>query len=162
MDSSKIVTELEKRYPDPPLHLDSPILAEIEEIRKTMALPLSPILMPRIPRSILNQASVNYFNETRSKRLGMPLDEFEKSEKGGEAAYRNAEPVLRKIAELLRQNGGPFFMGRDVSYSDFIVVGFFRFLHRLGNDVFERVMDIDNSFPRLYNACQPWLERDDH
>jgi hypothetical protein len=44
-------------------------------------LQMAPVVMPRIPRHILNGMSVKYFHETRTKRFGMPLDEFEKSKK---------------------------------------------------------------------------------
>ena len=47
-------------------------------------LSMAPIVMPQIPRHILNGGSVKYFHETRTKRFGMPLDEFEKSKKGRE------------------------------------------------------------------------------
>jgi hypothetical protein len=42
---------------------------------------MAPIVMPQIPRHILNGGSVKYFHETWTKRFGMPLDEFEKSKK---------------------------------------------------------------------------------
>jgi hypothetical protein len=74
---------------------------------------MAPVVMPRIPRHILNERSVMYFHETRTKRFGMPLDEFEKSEKGGETAWENVRPVLEEVASLLKENGGPFFMGQD-------------------------------------------------
>ena len=43
----------------------------------------------------------------------MPLDELEKSEKGGEVAWKGAEGPLGEMAALLKENGGPFFMGKE-------------------------------------------------
>lgn len=74
---------------------------------------MAPIVMPQIPRHILNGGSVKYFHETRTKRFGMPLDEFEKFKKGGGRAWESVRPVLEEVASLLKEDGGPFFMGQD-------------------------------------------------
>lgn len=42
----------------------------------------------------------------------MPLNEFEKSEEGGEKAWENAAPHLSELAGVLKENGGPFFLGK--------------------------------------------------
>lgn len=50
-----------------------------------------------------------------------------------------------------------------VSYADLIVV---RALHCFkvlgGDDIFQRVIDIEPAFLTLYDASKAWLERDDH
>jgi glutathione S-transferase len=164
MESRAIAAALEQEFPSPPLHLDSPILPKVEALMPQILLPLTPIAIPRVPRDILNERSIYYFNKTRAERFGMPLDEFEKSEKGGEKAWENAAPNLSQLARVLKENGGPFFLGKTVSYADFIVVGFFQFLKCLSydGDVFDRAMQIDPSFPVLYEACAEWLKRDDY
>jgi hypothetical protein len=78
-----------------------------------LMLPLRPVIMPRIPRTILNPRSAEYFRKTRAKRFGMPLDEFEKSEEGGEKAWENVKPALEDVGTLLKQTEGPFFMGKE-------------------------------------------------
>jgi glutathione S-transferase len=164
MESRAIATALEKEFPSPPLYLDSPILPKVEALMPKITLHLAPVCPPRVSRDILNERSISYFNRTREARFGMPLDEFEKSEQGGETAWENATPHLRELAELLKEDGGPFFMGQTVSYADFIVVGFLQFLKRLSydNDLFSRVVQIDQSFLALYEACAEWLKRDDY
>jgi len=49
-----------------------------------------------------------------------------------------------------------------VSYTDFVVVGYFQFAKRCGQDIFDRLMSLDPAFQELYHACAPWLARDDH
>jgi len=94
----------------------------------------------------------------------MSLAELEKSEKGGEAAWKAATPALERIAMFLHDtpDDGPFFLGGTVSYADFVLVGFLQFCRRAGEDVFERVIkvDADGKFERHYKACEQWLERD--
>jgi len=163
MDSRHIATALEERFPSPSLHLDSPILAKVEAlVPKITPAAMAPIIIPRVPRDILNEKSKYYFETTRAERFGMSLDELEKSEKGGENAWENAKPGFKELAELLCETEGPFFMGETVSYADFVVVGAFQFMKRAGEDIFDRVMKIDPSFPALYEACAAWLKRDDH
>jgi glutathione S-transferase len=57
-------------------------------------------------------------------------------------------------------------LGDEVSYADFVLAGFWAFLKRLDKDgdLFGRVMGFDEggAFRRHWEACQPWLERDDY
>jgi hypothetical protein len=64
-------------------------------------------------RTVLNERSAECFRETRAKRFGMPLDELEKSEDGGEKAWENIKPVLKEVASLLKETEGLFFMGKE-------------------------------------------------
>ena len=163
MDSRKIAAALEAKYPNPPMHLDSPILPKVEAAIAKIQPAMAPVVIPRVPRKILNERSKYYFEKTRAERFGMTLDELEKSEKGGEKAYENATPHLEELAELLNETKGPYFMGDTVSYADFVVAGFFQFLRRTGeDDIFPRIMQIDPSFPMLYEACGGWLQRDSY
>ncbi len=163
MDSRKIAAALEDKYPDPPLHLDSAILPKVEAIIAKIQPAMAPVILPRVPRNLLNERSKYYFEKTRAERFGMTLDELEKSEKGGEKAYETATPHLKELAELLNETKGPYFMGETVSYADFVIVGFFQFARRAGeDDIFPRIMQIDPSFPALYEACGEWLQRDSY
>lgn len=90
----------------------------------------------------------------------MPLDELEKSDRGGETAWTNLREPLEEIARLLKKESGPFFLASGVSYADFVVAGFWRFLERANKKVLERALSSDAAFGEHYNACLPWLERD--
>jgi glutathione S-transferase len=105
--------------------------------------------------------SAEYFHETRSKRFGMPLDELEKSDKGGETAWANLSEQLAEVAKLLKKESGPFFLSSGVSYADFVIAGFWRFLERASKEVCDRALNLDQSFVEHYKACTPWLEKDD-
>lgn len=111
MDSRKIADVLEKEYPSPPLHLDSPIVKKVEELAPQCITTLGPVFLPRVPRCVLNPPSVEYFERTRAARFGMPLSQLEK-EKGGESAWKAAEPKWKELGTLLKAEGGPFFMGK--------------------------------------------------
>jgi glutathione S-transferase len=112
-DSGRIAAHIEQLYPSPPLHLQSPVLSKVEALMPKLMFPLRSVIMPRIPRTILNERSAEYFHETRAKRFGMPLDELEKSEYGGDKAWENVKPVCEEVARLLKETEGPFFMGKE-------------------------------------------------
>jgi glutathione S-transferase len=110
MDSWLIAHELEKQYPSPSLHLDDPIVVRIRDHIVKLAEPLSPQLHPKIPRRILNKESAEYFNRTREVRFGMPLEQLER-EKATEQNWVDVKGPAEEVAELLKKNGGPFFLG---------------------------------------------------
>lgn len=143
------------------MHLDESPIERTQTAVLHAFQPLAPIAMPRIPRDLLNEPSAAYFHETRSKRFGMPLEDFERSDKA-RTAWETARPGMEEIKQLLHEDeSGPFIMGKEVSYSDFILAGLWQFAKRLG-DLFDNGMAFDESFIRHYEACKPWLERDDH
>jgi len=75
-----------------------------------LAEPLSPQLHPKIPRRILNKESAEYFYRTREVRFGMPLEQLER-EKATEQNWVDVKGPAEEVAELLKKNGGPFFLG---------------------------------------------------
>ena len=110
MDSWPITHELEKQYPSPSLHLDDPVVIRVRDHIAKLAGPLTPQLHPKVPRRILNKVSAEYFDRTREVRFGMPLEQLEK-EKGSEQNWVDVKAPAEEIAELLKKNGGPFFLG---------------------------------------------------
>lgn len=65
---------------------------------------------------------------------------------------------------LCSQRVGPVLLiTLTVSYADMIVVGALKCMLLLDNaEMTERLKNIEPAFLTLYNASQPWLERDDH
>lgn len=63
---------------------------------------------------------------------------------------------------MLREDGlGPFFMGKEPSYADFVLVGFMKMFERIGQ--LEMILLVDKeAFGEVWEASQPWLEREDH
>ena len=164
MDSLKIAHALEKLHPTPSLHLDNGYTERVQTTISGLVYALAPIGMPRIPETLLNPRSAEYFHETRAKRFGMPLPELAKSERAGEKAWESADEGVAELRKILHEHEeGPYVMGKEVSFADFIVAGFWRFVEKLdqGGDLFGRAMKVDEAFPRHYEACEKWLERDD-
>ena len=111
MDSIKIADELERLHPSPSLHLDSPVLPKVEELSGQLIRPLIGVIMPKVPKNLLNQESLDYWHDTRSKAFGMPMDQLEK-EKGGEDAWENVKPAMKEAGDILKAEGGPFVLGK--------------------------------------------------
>jgi hypothetical protein len=112
MESSRIAASLEALSPTNSLHLDSDILPRVQELIPKIMGPLRPEWMPKIPRNVLGPESAEYFQRTRAERVGMSLDEFDKKGPGaGEEAWELARDGIEKMASVLKENEGPFFMG---------------------------------------------------
>ncbi|KAK3110191.1 hypothetical protein LTR53_015779 [Teratosphaeriaceae sp. CCFEE 6253] len=164
MDSLQIAHALEKLHPAPSLHLDGGAIARVQRVVLAFQRSLAAIAMPRIPVKVLRPASREYFRTTRAKRFGMPLEELAMSEQAGEGAWEAAQPSMAELKAILHERGeGPYVMGATVSFADFIIAGFWRFLQILDEDgdLFGRALEFDESFVRHYEACKQWLERDD-
>jgi glutathione S-transferase len=178
MDSWKIAHELEKRYPSPSLHLDNPITIQVRDHIKKFMGPLESVLLPKVP-AILQERCAEYFNRTREEWwYKMPLSEYAKT-KDVDECFSEAEGPAKEIAELLKKNGGPFFLGETgescyqsmgeglwanrviVSYADFIFVAFLQFVKRLDESAFERFVGFDDAIRKVFDASKEWLEKDD-
>ena len=160
MDSKQIAFELEKRYPLPSMHLDSPILLKVEEIHAKVFAALLGVFMPWIRRNLVTPASLPHFTARREQRWGMSFEQLEE-ERGGEPAWENAKPHLEDMARLLKENSeGPFFMGSTVSYADFLFVTTLKSFQRAHPPIFERAVGHDDAFRKLFQACERWMERD--
>jgi hypothetical protein len=111
MDSKPIAKQLEKLYPEPSLHLDWPKLETILEHAAMLLMTTRPCWMTKVPRNVLTPGSVEYFERTRAERYGMPLEQLEK-ERDTEERWAEAKPHATMLGDLLRESGGPFFMGK--------------------------------------------------
>ncbi|PTB65749.1 hypothetical protein BBK36DRAFT_1120176 [Trichoderma citrinoviride] len=164
MDSHKIAAAIEQGYPFPPIHLEAPILPKIEHLTQEAIRPLYPLLMHKISQVILPDKSYDYWVGQYVRELGMPLDEYER-QFGGEKAWAAARPALSELTELLKEaEGGPFFLGREVSYADFVWVGGLVFVKRVDEGVFRELLERTGAgevHERLLEACEPWLKRND-
>ncbi|OQE38924.1 hypothetical protein PENCOP_c007G03622 [Penicillium coprophilum] len=158
MDSRKIADSIERQVPLPSLHLDSVYLEKIERVWVQYMNAFAPIFIPLVPKRILNEESLEYWYTTREAMVGMSLDQFEK-EKGGVRAWNEVEPVLREVTALLKENEGPFFMGKTASYADLVWFSILLFNQKLGSDVFQEAMERTGDSKvhlDLMKAAQPW------
>ncbi|KAI7346761.1 hypothetical protein KC320_g7659 [Hortaea werneckii] len=159
MDSLVIARKLNGMYAEPKLIFDETSLADVQKGLGMTARPLFPVIMPRIA-TIVTQDSKAYFREMRARDYGMPPEEFERT-KGGKKAWADAEPGFRFLAELYgKENDGPFLMGSQPSFGDFVIVAFIECSMRVGEDMGERWLSMDERLARVHEACRPWIEKD--
>jgi len=93
----------------------------------------------------------------------MPLDELEAT-RGGEQAWQAAKAGLDDLEALMGQwkvDAGPFVLGSEVSYADFVVVAMLEGFRRVGEELFERIVEGREGLRGVWEACGEWLERDD-
>ncbi|KAL6694809.1 hypothetical protein J3F84DRAFT_375208 [Trichoderma pleuroticola] len=160
MQSYAIAQKLEELFPEPSLHLESDSYSKVVAAWSKIDAALAPETRPRVPKNLLNPASVEYFERTRSARLGMTLEEFSKSDKAGEAAWTAAEPGLQALKAILTENSsGPYIDGDSVSYGDLALAGNYAFFGTIYEDLLKRLLSYDESLQRHYDACKKWLER---
>lgn len=164
MDSRKIAHVLEALKPEPSLQLDSGYVERMQAAVSNITDSLSPILIPRVPDLLLNESSGTYFRETRAKLFGMALEEFANSEGSGEIAWKNAAAGIKELRTILREHpDGPFVLGKEPSYPDFILAGFCAFVASVDkDDIFDRFLGFNDALAKHWQACQMFLERDDH
>lgn len=165
MDSRAIVSALEDLQPEPSLHLDNGYVDRVHSATTKTVQALGPIVYNRVPGKVLNPVSAAYFRETRAKKFGIALEDLAKSDRAGENAWKAAEEPLSEVKAILHEHGeGPYIMGKQVSFADFVFAGLWRFFEVLDEDgdLSGRVMRFDESFPKHHEACKKWLERDDY
>jgi len=162
MDSAAINSRLEKEHPNPSLHFDSPILPEATAILGNVRMSLLGHWMPFVPDNLLNAPSKEYFIRTREEKFKKSLSQLHKDE-GTEEAWEKATPELKRLGDLLKKEGGPFFMGETTSYTDFVIVSFLQFFKAIDQKLlFDRVVGIEPALGKLYDASKQWLEREDY
>ena len=160
MDSRKIATELEHRYPSPSLRLDSPILKKVEGLIPRLTGPLVGVFMPKVPPALLNPPSAEYFERTRAVRYGKTLSEMGR-DSDEEKAWAQVEPLLKEMGDILKAEGGPFALGQTVSYTDFVIVSLLQYSKRVDEAIYERAVAIEPTLRMVYDASEQWLKRDD-
>ncbi|KAI0405885.1 putative glutathione S-transferase [Xylaria palmicola] len=165
MDSWEIAEELERLHPSPALHLDSPLRRRLLDELSPAFEHLRAELVLGVPGRLLKEVNHAYWRETRTQWIGMPLEQYQR-EKGGAVAYEAAAPYLRRITALLRENdGGVFFLGKDISYVDFTHAGFLLMFRQLGEDIYRPTLEATGN-PELHlkflEALKPWTERDNY
>lgn len=159
MDSLKIVEVLEAAHPSPSLHLDSPVLKRMKELLPIAT--LGPIFFPLIPVNLLNPPSKAYFDETRAKRFGMPLEEMSKTQ-GGDKAWKASKSTLDQVEALTEQHDGPFLEGKSPTYADFMLAAFIQMLAKGAPELHQKITQNYPGTIGVWKSCKPWLERDDH
>lgn len=165
MGSPKIAEVLNKLHPEPQVILDPHGYTEFIAFVRAVMDALEPVYFTAVPWRLLNEASVPYFESTREKDAGMPLEKFWK-ERGGDICWTQAEPPLRGVTALLKENqGGPFFLGEAVSIADFVWAGLLIWFRRMGeDDYFQEILKRSGDGQvhlDILKAVEPWCKKID-
>ena len=159
MDSLAIYKRLETdaAYASlPKIPIDEALEQRVDAITTRMFIGLGPAFRYNT-LMLFNPVGQEYYRKERmgGKELPKPTD--------GELndAWVAAEGVVGELAAVLREggSGGPFFLGDQVSWTDFRVVALFHFARKGSEETFERLMGIDPSLRGLYEACERWAPR---
>ncbi len=166
MNSANIAPVLEKLYPKPSIQLEAELHTPMTEAVENLAGVVWWDTLALVTTNNLAERSAKYFEETRKVTFGMTLKEVAAA-KGGEESWKTAaQPggVVEQLGEMLskhRKDEGPFTLGSEPSYADFIAVSMFECFERCCIEDYQRLMKLDKRFPALHEACRPWLQRDD-
>ncbi|KAJ3070589.1 hypothetical protein HDU98_006372 [Podochytrium sp. JEL0797] len=159
-DSLPIAKYLESTFtgPDhPPLFPPGAMALSIllENVFATRLDPhLVPLLAPQIP-AILDPKAQKHFIRTRTEIFG-PLDQMCKDP---EAEWALLEKEIKVFSDMLVASGGPFLMGEEPCYADFILVGMFVWIRAANPRDGDRVvaMGENQCFVKILAACEKWL-----
>lgn len=164
MESMAINKKIQELYPEPHVPLELGLLEEMTPINGKILGPLVPVIMPRVRRNVICEPSNDWFKKDRERRLGAPEEQYE-HEKGGEAAWKAAEPGQEQLSEWLKSqklDEGPFVLGSRVTYPDFVLAGRCEFAKLIGQDIYSRLVGPIDGLDDLYLACKTWMARNDH
>ena len=90
------------------------------------------------------------------------MEEFEAA-KGGEKAWKDAEPGFAAINRFLKEHkkdDGPFLMGSQVCYGDFVLAAMAEAVQRVGSDLYDRLISHCADVKELHEGCRQWFEKD--
>ncbi|KAI1756892.1 putative glutathione S-transferase [Xylaria castorea] len=164
MDSSAIAQELEKQHPEPSIHLDEAYRQKYVGFLSSAFKSLTAVYILGVPNKLLKEVNHDYWHQTRSKFVGMPLEKFVR-ENEGDQVWKGAAPHLASITAMLKENKGPFFMGDTVSYLDFNHGGFLLMFRALGDDVWKPLLEATGDAElhlKFLEDLKPWSERDNY
>lgn len=162
MDSANIVKKLEELHPEPSLHLENDLHNKVLQVFGPLMAPLMAVCYPRIQRDILLLETVPSWTAKKEAGFGMSIEELEKT-KGGETAWKSAEPGLegmRKFLKVHKKDEGPFVCGSKLSYVDFVLASMMESFKRIGDDLYERLCENVPDLKPLHEACGEWLKED--
>ncbi|KAL7926957.1 hypothetical protein ACQKWADRAFT_279127 [Trichoderma austrokoningii] len=166
IESGKIAEAIEKKYPSPTVHLDSPIVGRVGALVDKCMPAMHPNILHKFSQAVLSEKSYDYWVGNYTEKLGMPLAEYERR-LGGEKSWAEALPPLIELTGLLkqRQAEGPFFLGKDISYADFIWAGALFFVKRVDGNLFQELLNRTEArgvHERFFEECAPWMKRDSY
>lgn len=170
MESADIVKKLEKACPEPSLRLDDELQQKAQDVANQLIFPAVAFIFRRIYSDQITDEEKDWFRndrETRARawlnRDHITLEEWDQ-EAGGAAALNGLQPGMEQLSKFLKEHkkdDGPFVLGSVPCYADLIIVGIVEAYRRIGaNDgAFEKIALSVDGLSEFYEACRPWLRR---
>ncbi|KAJ3067916.1 hypothetical protein HDU98_008889 [Podochytrium sp. JEL0797] len=127
----------------------------MQNVFQTRLIPhLLKVLVPQIP-AMLDPKAQEYFIRTRTEFFG-PLDQMCKDP---EAEWALLGKEMKVFGDMLVASGGPFLMGEEPCYADFILVGIFVWIRAANPKDCDRVvaMGENQCFVKILAGCEKWL-----
>ncbi|KAK4497275.1 hypothetical protein PRZ48_011725 [Zasmidium cellare] len=162
MDSPAIAAFLEKTYPNLPVPLESELGDKIRaDSRDIAATVLRNSLMPREVH-ILSPRGAAHFRITREAALGHSLEDLLPPPDKEDEAWASIEGAMHANGKMMktREAEGPFIEGETPGYVDFAMVGNMQCARVIDEGGWRRLYRIQG-YGGLYDACKPWMERED-
>ncbi|KAJ5998979.1 hypothetical protein N7451_006789 [Penicillium sp. IBT 35674x] len=155
MCSSNVYRLLEATYPNPPLPAFSELGYDIElHIHESICLVFSKLIEPSFHINLPQRTLEAVFKGT-AERDGPISSAVDMKE--------NANRLKEKMCDLMEvllnhQNNGPFMMGAQPCYTDFLLVGILACAQVVDEEIFKRLAKY-LLFGKPYEACLPFMEK---
>lgn len=166
MDSVPIALHLDKTFPERPLfpsgEASYALWVAVAQFVSLIEPGFRPLVVPLVPGH-LDERAAQYFTETRTAALGMPLaDYLPKDKQNLDKLWNIIETESAPLVKMLQgssQKKGPFFEGETAGFADLWVAAHLAFVERFDKKLFERILGLGNGeLKGLYEACLPWIE----
>lgn len=163
MDSAKIASELESRYPTPSLRLNPDLEKEVGAAVGMIFMAVAPYFFYCAPNFVA-PADLQWFKEDRSRRFHTTIEKAFETKKDPAPFFEAAKPGFAKLKEVLTKHKvdeGPFILGSKPCYADFTPVASIHMFSLAGEEAYT---SFRNAAPKelleLYEASKQWTERD--
>ena len=68
----------------------------------------------------------------------------------------------RRLGRPHKRDEGPFILGSQVCYADFMAASVVEVFRRVEDGAFERMCGAVDGLKELHEGCAPWFRRNDH
>jgi glutathione S-transferase len=161
MDTANIAPVLENEVPQPSLRLDTDLHKKVMPFVAQIMGPLMFLVFAQVGRDIIPEHEREEWVKGKEAQFGKPLVVPEKS--AADETWEKAKPGFNALGEFMKSNKkdeGPFLLGSQVCYGDFILAGIVESTKRIGGGLYEKFVGMEPQLKDLHAACKPWTEND--
>lgn len=105
----------------------------------------------------LDESGEAYYRRTRTEIFG-PSINVRPTQKDKDLIWQEVPQKTKFLGQLLQENDGLFLQGQNRSYADLILVASLRARRQWDPKILDRILQIEPSFGRLYDACRDILD----